>query len=54
MGDDRGESYKMKQSQFDIVVKRQETCSEAAIQAFTQPGDKIIIQPPVYPRFFRV
>lgn len=23
-----------------------------AIQAFTQPGDKIIIQPPVYPRFF--
>lgn len=25
-----------------------------AVQAFTKPGDKVIIQPPVYPPFFRV
>ncbi|MCX7838142.1 MAG: aminotransferase class I/II-fold pyridoxal phosphate-dependent enzyme, partial [Anaerolineae bacterium] len=25
-----------------------------AVHAFTQPGDKIIIQPPVYPPFFTV
>ncbi|MDR3559948.1 MAG: PatB family C-S lyase [Negativicutes bacterium] len=28
------------------------TAISVAIQAFTQPGDKVLIQPPVYPRFF--